>query len=1197
MATMTAISGRRRAPSRRDKKVNQLLRHPGIHPVTMNIKLMFYAPAEIPVDEAELLSSKLDVMAMTGNEAKQGTNRPPSQSGMTSPQRMTSALGSKPGRASQALFSNPLRASISTPAGRRSSTLLGQRYGSPVGTLEPHMESPEMLSKQAQKATANSSYIHYEFTPPHDDRPSKNDVVIHHNSGKVFVDGEMRSASWEKLSDDVLCGSWTHSYDIAVGSDIISDFYYKGMEFTIFDTRDRVSTRARFDRPKPGGPAAKLCEYDTKLHPNIPSLREPPKDSVLGLGPPPRNAVEAGQGARLKVDMRTLFAGDLECSAELTDMESTGLQRLLKVKCIVSLNKPLLSPEQQVLVNPLVITIHRAENLPSTPVSYETLDALCQPTAIKFRFYGNDQEEYAETVDPHGPVATFNYRHVVLTGLLDRDDFAYWLEHNAGLEIQIHDRARKTKRTADGSGLFGQRSDEDVETGNAAFSRADAFGRAIAAADIDADAAPWDPFGVATVHLRAVILGTRKLKLSVPILPCQEREPQRFSLNNASVDRALHAGHYISAGSTLEVTVELMHARRFDEEVDDGDLLVRAGVATPQEIRKRRKKASIRSVTVPRPVTASRPPSSAFDRSSTCSGSSCSHGIACPHGIACSRAASATMLPITEEFIKRPFGRLVIVCRPHFIVWVTKLRTSIHQLNLKTLNLDKLPATERKVALDTFFLSEEQGQDPYLDVITGVQIETHGYVIMILEGLVDGSLDTLLRNAGWPDAADVSNFRTLYSSKIGFTDRLYDTFGIAIKRIHIPVPIEEHLAQQELYINGHPLHKCLGGLTCIHELQHITRIKDVIRGKYFPTVADLVAVAKSFALPDEALEGGRHGLDGDDINDMGTLLQRSKQQQADRARYRPIIKPPLDMSNPDFDKYKQRPQTSQDHILLNKASIRRQSKMNHQRRQSEFSDQVLYYFPESDHHYSSMRQNKSVMAREKLKETLRQTYGEDKLFAFSNLHHVTSSFSVHDEEQAQQQVELRSSQRSSKSTRGFDTTTRVIVDLSRSKVSELRASEGEFEESLVNRAKLTFDRNPLPWSERHKDLRASLSSSSDQARTSRPSQIFTSHEDELEAQAKERAAWRAKLVVDDPNFHVLNASKGEKPSNAAVDRIQDVLRDSPRKASLRILSTHRSRRTSLALDLPFNDVPTVPLTLGDGTARTGYVPLYSQVKE
>lgn len=56
---------------------------------------------------------------------------------------------------------------------------------------------------------------------------------------------------------------------------------------------------------------------------------------------------------------------------------------------------------------------------------------------------------------------------------------------------------------------------------------------------------------------------------------------------------------------------------------------------------------------------------------------------------------------------------------------------------------------------------------------------------------------------------------------------------------------------------------------------------------------------------------------------------------------------------------------------------------------------------------------------------------------------------------------------------GFDTTKRNVVDISRP-ASQAADSE-EFGESLVNRANLTFDRNPLPWKERQLDMNTSSS--------------------------------------------------------------------------------------------------------------------------
>ena len=372
-------------------------------------------------------------------------------------------------------------------------------------------------------------------------------------------------------------------------------------------------------------------------------------------------------------------------------------------QCVVALNKPLLSAEQEVLVNPLIVTFHRAEHLPATPVPYRLLDSQCERTHLRFKFFGDEDEEVVYARNNHSAVATFNHRLVILTGLLDREDFAYWLEHNQGLHVEVHDRKRRPKQVVDDTGMFGQKEGEDLKTGAANFNRVDAFGRDVDGAGVGEEEEAWDPFGVATVQLRAVLLGTKKMKLSTPILPCQQREVQRFSLAKGRASRAMHPGHYISAGSTLEVTVELMHPRRFDEDVDDGDMLIRAGIATEQEIRKRRKKASIRSVTVPRPASSSRPPTTASTaaralRSGVSSAATDPSTPATRVGTAASERSSSSTAPngVADtaraglmDWVKRPYGRMVIVCRPHFVVWVAKLRNLVHDLNVTTLELDR----------------------------------------------------------------------------------------------------------------------------------------------------------------------------------------------------------------------------------------------------------------------------------------------------------------------------------------------------------------------------------------------------------------------------------------------------------------------------------------------------------------------------
>jgi hypothetical protein len=54
----------------------------------------------------------------------------------------------------------------------------------------------------------------------------------------------------------------------------------------------------------------------------------------------------------------------------------------------VTLDKPLLSPEQRALLNPMVLTIKSCEQLPHRPISYADLDQSCESTTVVFDLPG-----------------------------------------------------------------------------------------------------------------------------------------------------------------------------------------------------------------------------------------------------------------------------------------------------------------------------------------------------------------------------------------------------------------------------------------------------------------------------------------------------------------------------------------------------------------------------------------------------------------------------------------------------------------------------------------------------------------------------------------------------------------------------------------------------------------------------------------
>lgn len=71
--------------------------------------------------------------------------------------------------------------STASPFGRRNSTTVSRHNSIVGGTASRASISPIA----GYKSTNLSSYLHYEFEAPFDDRATKCDLVVHHNCAKV----------------------------------------------------------------------------------------------------------------------------------------------------------------------------------------------------------------------------------------------------------------------------------------------------------------------------------------------------------------------------------------------------------------------------------------------------------------------------------------------------------------------------------------------------------------------------------------------------------------------------------------------------------------------------------------------------------------------------------------------------------------------------------------------------------------------------------------------------------------------------------------------------------------------------------------------------------------------------------------------------------------------------------------------------
>nr|XP_022302036.1 uncharacterized protein LOC111110021 isoform X1 [Crassostrea virginica]XP_022302037.1 uncharacterized protein LOC111110021 isoform X1 [Crassostrea virginica]XP_022302039.1 uncharacterized protein LOC111110021 isoform X1 [Crassostrea virginica] len=229
----------------------------------------------------------------------------------------------------------------------------------------------------------------------------------------------------------------------------------------------------------------------------------------------------------------------------------------------LKLDAPLMSDQQRKELNPMILTVKNATNLPNSPMTYEELNQKCQHVFCKYQFF--KQPEHCSLGRKQRESVYWDDINVVLLGSLEPSELRQYL-NGPPLEIEVHDRDRKPEGVKLKPTLFGDDlEDEKISNVGTVASR-----RTVHNA-FKGRNKPWDPYGVAKVDLSELLQGHQFLYLKVPIhncpvpdvFPTEEREDGRsvgvMGAVDGPVDKPYNAGHYVQSNAMLKVKVELAH--------------------------------------------------------------------------------------------------------------------------------------------------------------------------------------------------------------------------------------------------------------------------------------------------------------------------------------------------------------------------------------------------------------------------------------------------------------------------------------------------------------------------------------------------------------------------------------------------------------------------------------------------------------
>ncbi|XP_013407741.1 uncharacterized protein LOC106171815 [Lingula anatina] len=259
------------------------------------------------------------------------------------------------------------------------------------------------------------------------------------------------------------------------------------------------------------------------------------------------------------VRMAILFGG----MKSLTNRIGTPVPGVEDLFFTVTVDGPLMSEEQHRALNPMIIKVHSATNMPETPLTYSQLKQKCDPAYIKYQFY--KQPWHLSVGREQGKSIYWDDLNVVLLGTIPPCELRELL-NGPPLEIGVHDRDRIIEKEKLKATLFGDDlEDEKINSVGAVSGRRTLFN------PLKGRPKPWDPYAVGKFDLSELLLGERVMNLKVPLHNCpppdllgmkNTEEGKVFGVEGAvdgPVDTPLPVGHYLQSHAMLKVRFELAY--------------------------------------------------------------------------------------------------------------------------------------------------------------------------------------------------------------------------------------------------------------------------------------------------------------------------------------------------------------------------------------------------------------------------------------------------------------------------------------------------------------------------------------------------------------------------------------------------------------------------------------------------------------
>ncbi|KAM3914824.1 uncharacterized protein CFAP92 [Leptodactylus fuscus] len=329
-------------------------------------------------------------------------------------------------------------------------------------------------------------------------------------------------------------------------------------------------------------------------------------------------------------------------------------------------------------------------------------------------------------------------------------------------------------------------------------------------------------------------------------------------------------------------------------------------------------------------------------------------------------------VPLSSETLAPdcPFGRIIYILDHKNKKLFQDLITKITEINCRALNLDSDPKNLSLEVLSRVCLTEDQKDDRSLDILTGIHIMDGDIHLFVLEGLRQNAVKELWETVPNRLVEQKGKLEILYNSEMAFHERLYKDLGILVCHVHLHEPLHSIVNQPLLYIRDMVPPLCFQALSRLDYICSAKKLRDVVQCDLLPSVEMIHLLSREFGVP---LNPG--DLFADTEHTFNKKLVISEKE--DRSwRCPPHV--PLDNFNESYIQWKRDTENNntKDHIQMN---INRAWQMSRKvKKPKAESVEIIPVDGMTVHNYSSQPLNSTELAlrilRQKMAEVPRHRY-------------------------------------------------------------------------------------------------------------------------------------------------------------------------------------------------------------------------------